>query len=327
MAPTFLFPTGFLVIGILVLILLILYVKNERFQRRVLQAFAWKISSHIGLKDFCAFVVLGILLATAAARPVISFQELDMVRNDAVILMVFDVSGSMAASMSQDMPSRLDRAKKMAHSIGREFRHIPIGIAGFTDVLIPHLPPIAEGRIVHWTIENTIRIGSVPTHQMGGIITSLYVLQYAALARFFPENIEKKIILLFTDGETHTSVFTLREVGEALRKENITLMIVGMGKQGERIFIREESMGTPRVYIDSHIPKTDLELLRTFAFLTSGAFVSEDEFDTLVPRIRRELGTGSQEITGSHTVLVDVSTYILAFALAPLTFLIVRRAL
>src|SRR5581483_10907957 len=78
-------------------------------------------------------VSLVALLALVASQPAIHRTKVVHGRTDAAAMLVVDVSRSMLAARDASAPTRLRRAAAFAARLGDELRHVPVGVASFTD--------------------------------------------------------------------------------------------------------------------------------------------------------------------------------------------------
>ena len=91
-----------------------------------------------------AIVATAALIAVAAAQPVIQHSTTRHERTDAEAYVVFDISRSMAASPAPRAPDRLARARAFALALRPRLASIPVGVASFTDRVLPHLFPTTD---------------------------------------------------------------------------------------------------------------------------------------------------------------------------------------
>ena len=77
-------------------------------------------------------------------QPAIRTQTPRRQRTDAQAFVVIDTSRSMAARPSPTGASRLQRAKQLALAIGPQLGDVPVGVATFTDRVLPDLFPTSD---------------------------------------------------------------------------------------------------------------------------------------------------------------------------------------
>ena len=86
------------------------------------------------------------LVAAAAAQPVIRDRASVSVRSDAEVYLTFDVTRSMLARSTPGGAARLDRALARADTIRRGLEDVPIGVATLTNRMMPLLFPTGDQR-------------------------------------------------------------------------------------------------------------------------------------------------------------------------------------
>lgn len=329
---TFLFPFGALFVIACGAVLLFAMRLRHKAVEGVLQSFRLHVSYSNLRWEAAATVILIVFLAVAASRPALTLEESMTVRTDAAVIFVFDVSGSMLAQESPQAHTRLERAKIITADIAQRFPEISFGIAVFTSNAYSHLPPLHDKPLFERALEDVVDIGSVPTKpSQETVTTDLAAIRQLAVSDFFPDVAEKKIVVLFTDGETSASFYELRQAVESITRNGIALIIVGVGKENERVFVRNERMQIVygrdgKAIAASHLPKPNFAMLRdVIAPLAGGEFVAERDRDELRAAIREELGSGDTAVIGSRTILIDVSRFFLAAALVPFMFLLIKR--
>ena len=94
-----------------------------------------------------AIVVAAALLGLAAAQPRLEWTSDKRVRDDAEAIVVLDTSRSMLARTSPRSPIRYARATDAALRFRAAFEDVPVGIASFTDRVLPHLFPSPDDDV------------------------------------------------------------------------------------------------------------------------------------------------------------------------------------
>src|SRR5262249_62422381 len=82
------------------------------------------------------------LLGLAAAQPALTRTAHPRVRADAQAVFVLDTSRSMAAAVSPNAPTRLDRAAAAAVRLRNAIPDVPSGVLTLTDRVLPDLLPV-----------------------------------------------------------------------------------------------------------------------------------------------------------------------------------------
>src|SRR5207253_123101 len=109
-------------------------------------------------RSAAALVAIGVLLALAAAQPVLARTTPQRVRDDAQAYVVFDNSISMVAAPSQSGATRLDRAKLLARRLRAALPGIPVGVAAFSERVLPYLFPSADPAVFRSVVAESVQI-------------------------------------------------------------------------------------------------------------------------------------------------------------------------
>lgn len=173
------------------------------------------------------------LLAVAAMQPVVRTHGSLRERTDAQAFVVLDTSRSMAASSSPTAPTRLARARAIALRIGSQLGDVPIGVATFTDRVLPDLFPTADRAAFDSTVAS-VGLEDPPPRDVNPVATSFDALSALATQGFFPSSARKRVVLLLTDGES--APFDAAGVAASLRDHGVRLAVVRVGGGGERVF-------------------------------------------------------------------------------------------
>ena len=112
-----------------------------------------------------ALVVGAALLGLAAAQPRIEWTSDKRVRDDAEAIVVIDTSRSMLARTSPRSRIRYARANAAALRFRAAFDDVPVGIASFTDRVLPHLFPSPDEDVFAATLGG--RSGSIGRRRKG----------------------------------------------------------------------------------------------------------------------------------------------------------------
>ena len=122
-------------------------------------------------------------------------------RTDAQAFVVIDTSRSMAARPSPTGASRLQRAKQLALAIGPQLGDVPVGVATFTDRVLPDLFPTSD-RATYDSTVSALGIEDPPPEEISTVATTFDALQQVATSGFFPDSVRKRAVILITDGES-----------------------------------------------------------------------------------------------------------------------------
>ena len=266
-----------------------------------------------------SLAALPLLLTTAAMQPVLELGRQRAEREDAELYVVLDTSRSMLAATSRDGPTRLDRAEDMALRLRRDLPLVRVGIASFTDRVLPHLMPTVDQGAFGATIQRTIGIESPPPSTYYAIrATRVGVLAALGTRNFFARDTKYRVAVVFTDGESRT---VGDRFGESLRRTNVRLLFVHLWDADERIY------GTGNQPEPDYEPEPQSrQILRQAATAARGRTFDEGQFDELVSATERLLGHEGETRTTARD-LVPLAPWITAVAFLPLAVVLRRRNL
>jgi hypothetical protein len=182
-----------------------------------------------------ALVVLTALVAVAAAQPVVVRQSLVSERADAQAFFLFDTSRSMQASAGPGQPTRLARAKRMALKLRATLPDVPIGIASMTDRSLPNLMPTTDATLFARTLAQSVGIDRPPPSQpYDGRATDFQALVPLVESRFYAQGVQRRLLVVFTDGEAATISPVLR----ATLHRRVAPVLVHVWRPDDRIYTR-----------------------------------------------------------------------------------------
>jgi hypothetical protein len=266
-----------------------------------------------------AIVLLAALVGVAAAQPVIVGSEPRLVRTDAEAYFVFDITRSMLASAGPDEPNRLARARAFAGRVRGELTDVPAGIASFTNRLVPHVFPTPNLALFSSGLDRSLAIERpAPDRGEGALLTAFDALAPLQTHNFFSPEAEKRAAVVLTDGESQpVSPATLR----ALRGDpQVELLLVRFWSERERIH-------RPRIEFDAQYEPDPAAaaMFATFADNVGARVFGEDDAAAVVAELRRRLGAGQPVAVGEEVSEQPLSAWVLALALVPLGYLLLRR--
>ena len=257
------------------------------------------------------------LIAAAAAEPVLERASARSQRTDAEAFFVFDISRSMLAAAGPDAPTRLERAREAAHALRAAIPEVPAGIASFTDRALPHLFPTADQGVFAATLERSLAIERPPpvdfyAHQA----TSLAAVSALPRLRYFSPEARRRLMVVFTDGETNpVSADALARA--FARRPRIATVYVHVWDADERVYTT--SLPEPGY---RPAPGSRAELARVAA-ATGGRAFSEHELEDVRAAAERALGDGP--LRRGEGDDFRLAPYVTLAALLPLAFLLRRR--
>ena len=268
-----------------------------------------------------ALVLVPGLLAVAAAQPVVSSQTTVKQRLGAQAIFVLDTSGSMQASTGAGEPTRLARAQRLALRLRNALPGIPIGLASLTDRLLPHLMPTADARVFDATLAQSIGVNRPPpSAPYGGRATGYDALVAVTKAAFFPPDARRRLLVLFTDGESRPVRSSALESAFGSGTP-IRVLLVHVWRRGEKIIVPG---GKADPYY--HPDPSSGSFLRDLAAPTGGTVLDETRPDAIAAAARRALGGGGAEATAvEERRRVALAPWFVLAAAVPLGFLLATR--
>ena len=268
-----------------------------------------------------AFVLFAIFVGLAAAQPVVSSRQGIKGRVDAEAFYIFDVSRSMSARSGPTGPTRLARARDAAKRLRGELGDVPIGVASFTDRLLPHLFPTVSTNTLLATIDRAIGIDRPPAGLPWGdnLGTKLGSIGDIATAGYFSPESRHRAAVVFTDGETLPD--DISSVSKRLQQGNVRLFFVRLWDVNERVYERGL---VNTAYVPDPTSESQLEGL---AGQLGARVFTPGEMDAAARDIREVMGTGPTGVRGYELKSSELAPYVFLLSLLPLLFLLWRRNL
>lgn len=267
-----------------------------------------------------ALAAVPCLLGVAATQPVIETNRTLPERTDAQLFVVMDISRSMLASKSAGSPDRFDRARRIAEKVADELPELPIGLAGFTDRVLPYLFPTTDRRVIDATLDQAVAVEQPPPSDVYLTeATNLNALSSVADLNYFTPAAKKRVVIVLTDGESQPVESSL---GPPFKKSpRIQMIYVRVGNGGEHIY----SGGIPEAaYKPSS--KAQADLTRA-ASLTGGQVFDEGQASRVVSAVRSAIGQGPTVQKRHEGGRRPLMPYLTALALLPLAIVLLRRNL
>ena len=267
-----------------------------------------------------ALAAVPVLVGVAAAQPVITSARTIPQRSDAEVFIVVDTSRSMLASAASGEPTRFDRARNEVLELQEELPDIPVGIASFTDRVLPHLFPTVDQRVFRETMNESIGIERPPpSTSFGTNVTTLDALGVVPTLNFFTPGVRKRALVVFTDGDSQPVSGALAT--DFSRKPRINATFVHMGNVRDRIY----SSGVAEAGYAQD--PTSGSTLTAAVHATNGRMVEEGNVGDVAAAVREALGSGptvNRRIEGSRRALMP---FVALLAAIPLGFVLLRRNL
>jgi hypothetical protein len=250
------------------------------------------------------------LLTLAAMQPVLRVRSSQRARTDAQAFVVLDTSRSMAAAPSRTGTTRLARAKQIAILIASRLGGIPLGVATFTDRVLPDLFPTPDRAVFDSTVR-AVAVDDPPPRDVNTVATTFGALGSIGTQGFFPDTVRRRAVILVTDGESRP--FGAAAVGQALTGRGIALAIVRVGAASDRVY---GPNGTP----EANYRPDPAGSAASIAQLSSA--VHEPVGADPVSVVERALRTGPTRIVGSTTRTRTLAPIPALLALVPLLVLL-----
>jgi hypothetical protein len=273
-----------------------------------------RVSLGVALAAVCALVAL------AAAQPVIATSRVLAERTDAQVFIVLDTSRSMLAAAGPDGATRFDRSLTMAQGLADRLPEIPVGLASMTDRMLPHLFPTTNRRVLAATLQKTLDVESPgPSTFYSTRATSFDAIAAAPSLNYFLPSAKKRVLVVFTDGETRP---VEEDLAAAFRRQpKVETVFVRLWDADERIYLA----GIPEAgYAPDRESAGELERV---AALVGGRVLAEGQTQELANAVADLLGSGptiDREHEGRRRALMP---YFTLAALVPLGFVLLRRNL
>ena len=267
-----------------------------------------------------ALASIAALLAAAAAQPTLVNRSAREVRSDAAAFFVVDTSRSMLASSGPGDPTRFERAKKFALQLRNQLPDIRIGLATFTDRVLPTIFPTADREAFDAAIHQSIGIERPPPSDGSDtLITTLSALTSIALDNYFEPNETKRLVVVLTDGES--APFFDGSIGALFRgPPPVHTIYVQFWDRGEHVY-KADGKPEPHYRIDPAAERTITRL----AEASDGVAIENGSVKAAAKAARTMLGNGPRVSDTRERRRVDLAPYLAFGVLAPLGFLLYRR--
>ena len=270
-----------------------------------------------------ALVGIGVLLALAAAQPVLARATPRAVRGDVEVYAVFDVSLSMAASQRGGR-TRLARAKELAVQLRGSLPELPMGVASFTQRTVPHLFPSADPAVFTGVVNESVQIWEPrppASFRPGSTATDLESIAELAGNGYFAPGAKHRIAVVFTDGESLPAFPEL--IADAFRRRHkVKVILVHVWDAAERIQL---GAGTTD---PNYVPNpSGIQLLREIAAEASGAVFDESDAGGVLRRLGEDAGQGPTREAGIQRSRTPLAPWLVLAAAVPLGVVLRRRNL
>ena len=250
--------------------------------------------------DVVLLALVGILVAAAAAQPVMSRSEVTPGRDGAEVLMVFDVTRSMLAQRAPSEPTRLDRSRDLAKRVRASIPDTRFGVASLTDRVLPHLFPTLGSNSFVSVVNRAIGIERPPPDRRANKATAFSALGDIGRTAFFRRETQRRVVVVVSDGETLP--VDLEVLRERIAEGRISMIFVQVWRGDESVF-DANGQRDPAYRPD----KTGGRTLRGVAGALEG------------------IGTGTLVPQGQQVVSRQLAPHALLAAFVPLALILYRR--
>lgn len=268
--------------------------------------------------DLGLIVAVALLLALAAAQPVVSATASTKGRDGAEVIVVVDITRSMLARRAPTEPTRLERAQQVGKELRAGLPDLRVGVASLTDRILPHLFPTLSANAFTATIDRAIGIERPPPDRRANRATSIGAIEDLGRANFFDQGSTRRLAIVITDGETIPVEFG--RLSSRLEEGQVRTLFVHVWREDEAIF---ENDGTR-----NSLYKPDLTAprdLRRIAGALDGAVFAEAEVPELIETAQAQLGAGPLVGQARELKSRELAPYLVAFSAFPLLLLLWRR--
>lgn len=190
-------------------------------------------ATRIGRFGSVALGVAGIIVTLALAGPRYGSRTVVTDTKGLSLVLAVDISRSMLA---EDVaPSRLARAKREARRLVHDLRGDRVGLIAFAGGSYITSPLTVDAGALQLLIE-----GLDPEIASKGGTTLLRALRQGRDLLLAAEEVADRVLVVFTDGETHDSLPPVLEEAQRLRRASVRLILVGEGgREPARIPVRD----------------------------------------------------------------------------------------
>jgi hypothetical protein len=269
-----------------------------------------------------AVAALTVLLALAAAQPVLATQQTTSGRADAEVYFVFDISRSMGARSGPRSPTRLDRARAVAKEIRAGLPGVPAGVASLTDRLLPHLFPSTSVNDFNAVLDRALGVDRPPARLAWGdsLGTRLAAVAELPTLGYFSERARRRAIVVLTDGETLQE--GLNSLPAQLTQNQLHPFFVRFWGPNERVY---DARGTvnPNYRPDPDSTAFFDQLANSLRTRVYG----ERDAGRIASAIRKDLGKGPMTTRGRELRSTTITPYLVGLAFLPLLYILYRRNL
>jgi hypothetical protein len=275
--------------------------------------------AHVVGGAVAATAVAAALLGLAAAQPRVEWMSEHRVRSDAEAFVVLDTSRSMLARADRDAPIRYRRALDAALRFRSELQEVPVGIASFTDRVLPHLFPSSDAEVFETTLTRAIGIDKPPPQgTFVSTATRLSALESVVSRRYFTPTVRHRLLFVVTDGESIP--LSGPKIAAAFRRPpGVATVFLHVWDGSEQVY--DGGQPEPQYSPD---PRSR-GILDGAAAALGGSVFAEDELGRAIAAARKELGEGPTVVQGQRRNRLALAPYLAGAVFLPLGLLLWRR--
>jgi hypothetical protein len=268
----------------------------------------------LGLRTAVATAVVA-LLGLAAAQPALTDEVLVRARTDVAALFVLDTSRSMAASLTPSSPTRLARAITAAVRLRDGIPEVPVGVATFTDRVLPDLLPVTDVAGFDAVVRRAVTIEDPPPSTQAARATGYAAIDEIATGDYFEPSVRHRVIVLLTDGESNP--FDPGALASQLGvHRGYRFLAIRFWNQSEAVF---DANGRPEPAY--HPDPTGRVLLAELAGALGGRSFEESQTQAAASYLREIVGSGHTGLARHVLGQRPLAPYIAGLALALLLVL------
>ncbi len=213
---------------ILVPVFIIIYIVNIKLKKKSLAKFGDNqvikglmplVSKRRPLFKFILMIIALSLIIIAAARPQFGSKLKEVKAEGVEIIIALDVSNSMLAKDIR--PNRLEKAKRAISRLLDNLRNDKIGLIVFAGDAYTQVPITTDYTATKMFL-SSINTDFVP--KQGTAISEAIEL---ATKSFSPDNEQKKVLIILTDGENHED--NPVQAARDAKEKGILVYTIGMG--------------------------------------------------------------------------------------------------
>lgn len=266
-----------------------------------------------------ALAAAGALLGLAAAQPRVSWTSERIVRADAEAFVVVDTSRSMLARTGQRGTIRFARATDAALRLRGALPEVPVGLASFTDRVLPHVFASPDDDVFAATLRRSIGVDRPPPQGLFTLTaTRLAALEAVVTRRFFSPAARKRLLFVITDGES-IPLAGARLATTFRTPPGLDTIFVHVWRSDERVY--EGAAPEPQYRPDVRARA----ILDAAAASLGGAVYGEEDLDGAIARARSLLGDGPTVARGERRNRLALAPYLAGAVFLPLALLLWRR--